>query len=543
MAGQFDTASGMLRQMQSAGGDAKIVAAERAEVFAEQLRRKLTRAKMLVATNHHTQAVSYLNALTAPASLAKTHPALAAEAAATAEAVAADVRAMYNAKKLLAARKIKADGLTLDQARRLVKVLRGGAPPAADRHALRLAEKWAEPMADMKLTDKVIAEAIDLADSTAELFRRGSPAAADPLAEKFTRSTLPMKLKLSIFRYAARFEKPPAPVAWQRVEFKHARSGREYHYYIQLPSNYHPDRPTPAILSLHGQSSTAETVRRSWGPHAEKLGMILIGPEYIYGRKWGYHFSVDEHEAVLGALWHAAGRYNIDPDRVFLQGGSQGGHASWDIGAAHAGQLAGLVPIIGAPIIKTSFPNFQDLAVYSVDGEKDAAAPTYNRAWIKAVAGLKCDATYVEYLGRGHEGFGEEYDAIGQWMLQRVRRRPAERITLVAHRGCDCRRRWVRVRLPRTPLGDRLIQGAGREVKVIATCRNNVITASVTNVRRIQFFLSADLIDFARPVTVLVAARRRLSRTFQPNWSIALEESLHRRDRTLVYLGEATIQL
>ena len=49
--------------------------------------------------------------------------------------------------------------------------------------------------------------------------------------------------------------------------------------------------------------------------------------------------------------------------------------------------------------------------------------------------------------------------------------------------------------------------------------------------------------NFSRPVTVVVSARRRLQRLFRPDWAFALEEALRRRDRLLIYLGQATIGL
>ena len=156
---------------------------------------------------------------------------------------------------------------------------------------------------------------------------------------------------------------------------------------------------------------------------------------------------------------------------------------------------------------------------------------------------VKCDATYVEYIGRGHEGFGEEYDRIGDWMLSRKRNRLARRITLVAFRGCDCRRRWIRVRAPRTALVDKMLHTPIHQVKVTAFCKNNVLAATVKNVRKIQFFLTPDLVDFSRPVTIGVNSRSRTRRIFKPDWTLALEESHRTRDRLEVLLAEVTIGL
>ena len=42
------------------------------------------------------------------------------------------------------------------------------------------------------------------------------------------------------------------------------------------------------------------------GGLAERLGAILVSPEYIYGRKWGYKASAEEHHAVADVLSDAA---------------------------------------------------------------------------------------------------------------------------------------------------------------------------------------------------------------------------------------------
>lgn len=545
LAGDFSRASAYLARLADAGADEKVIRAERAELQAAQLRQTLRRARMLRAAPRHEEAAKLVNALGAPAGLTRSHAALVGEAEAAAHALAGDIAAVYEARKLLSERGLGVDGLTLGRARRLVAALRpragGKRPEVSSRHVPVLAEKWAEPLAQMAVTDKLVAESAALADAAGEFFARGHPLNADAPAEMFRTRRIPEELKRSIFRYARRYPADEKPQTWRKVEFKHPRTNEEYHYYVQLPSNYDPRRPTPAMVSLHGQTSAADSVRRIWGRHADRWGMILIAPEYIYGRKWGYHFSVQEHEAVLGALWHAAGRYNIDEDRVFLQGHSQGGHACWDVGAAHAGRFAGVVPIIGAPLMKAGYPNFHDVAAYSVDGSLDGAAPAMNRGWASAVMRTKCDATYVELVGRGHEGFSEEYEAIGRWLRRRRRPPGPEQITLIGFRGVDCRRAWVRVRGVRKDLPDRMLRRAVNPVRVIARCRNNTITATVTNVTKIQFFLSADLIDFSKPVTIYVNGKRRLRRFFRPDWALALSESLRRRDRQRIFLGEATV--
>ena len=293
---------------------------------------------------------------------------------------------------------------------------------------------------------------------------------------------------------------------------------------------------------MHGQSSKASVMKALWGRTAAANGMILIDPEYIYGRTEGYHFSEQEHHAVLGALWHTAGSVNIDMDRVYLQGISQGGQACWDIGAAHAGRFAGVLPVIQSPCLFNFLPNFTDTALYCTDGSLDGGAPRVNRNAIRSLGSLGVDATYVEYIGRGHEALREEYDRAGRWML-RHRRDPApKRLHLVALRNCDLLRRWIEIEgtykrlLPMK--GGLQVRPAPPMAVVEASVDDNTFVIRTDNVSRLRVMLSPQLIDFTRKVTVQLNGRTGRPQAVKPDWAFALADSLARRDRRDIYLGQ-----
>jgi hypothetical protein len=285
-------------------------------------------------------------------------------------------------------------------------------------------------------------------------------------------------------------------------------------------------------------------MNRIWGKHAAREGWILISPEYIYGRKWGYHFSEEEHRAVVSALRHAAGYLNIDMDRVFLTGVSQGGHASWDIGPAHAGLFAAVVPIIGAPLNPAHWPNLHDTALYVIDGSLDAQAPQLNRRAIQELARLRTDATYVEYINRGHEGFGEEYGALCSWLRTRRRTR-SPNVNLVAFRNVELRRRWIAVRATR--------QALIKEKRTLGPCvtarvegqfkAGNHIEIRAWNVTRLRILIPPEAIDLDKPVSVRVNGRIAFRGRVSIDWNLALRECLTRRDRRDIYLAEIQVDV
>jgi len=403
---------------------------------------------------------------------------------------------------------------------------------------------WSGPLLDeKKLTPEMLIDARTLAEATAAYFAAKWPGDAEKLGKQFADTALPMAVKVAIFSYA----RAPLPVKGPQIgpfNYTHPKTREKYHYYLTVPPDYDPSRPTPAVVCMHGQNSKAGVMRRFWGRTAAANGMIIIDPEYIYGRTHGFRMSQQEHHAVMGALADATRRCNIDTDRVFLSGHSQGGHACWDMGGAHAGRFAGVLPVIGAPILTNMLPNYIDTALYSIDGSDDGSAPGRNRNALKILGPLRCDATYIEYRGRGHEGFSEEFDAAGLWML-RHRRDPAPRLVhLVALRQCDRRRRWVEIQNsykllnPFTSTGRLRIRPEPTTATVLASVRGNTFAVHTTNVSQMRILLSPRLIDFSRKVTVQLNGRYGRPQAVKPDWKFALEDSLRRHDRQEVYLGE-----
>ena len=303
---------------------------------------------------------------------------------------------LAEAGKHLAAHGITGRDLSAAQAQRVVKAAsRGieGQDKLTKQDVEVFLQPWSGPLLEVeKLDAKVLAQADALARATAAYFAAERPGDTRAVARQFAGSPLPMGVKLAIFSEAVA---PPAEVARSGgpITYSHPKTREKFHYFLTLPPGYDPRRATPAVICMHGQVTKAGVMKTFWGRTAAANGLILIDPEYIYGRTQGYRFSEQEHHAVLGALWHAAGRVNIDMDRVYLHGHSQGGHACWDMGASHAGRFAGVLPLIGAPYLSSPLPNYTDTALYSIDGSLDGGAPRRNQGAVRLLGSLGADAT------------------------------------------------------------------------------------------------------------------------------------------------------
>ncbi len=421
-----------------------------------------------------------------------------------------------------------------ERAAGLLASLEGELPAALLPHLL---EAWAAPFADAPWRADQLEEAAALAAEIAAFFQQDKDKGARGLGRDLERSELPFAVKCALLEHAAAFAPLEAPVRWERYEH-----GRRFHYYVQLPSDYTPDRAWPVLVALHGQHSTAEDVVGTWGPVCERYGVVLLAPEYIYGRKWGYKNSDEEHHSVIDAVPDAARRFHLDFDRVYLAGHSQGGHASWDIGGSHAGRYAGVMPYIGCSRDVASHDNFEDTALYVVDGSEDGLAPKFNRQSIMELARLECDATYVEFRGGKHEGFAEELDPTLRWAIRHVRDRERSQLALYAVRECDVERRWLRIAKTEDKLPERNADDV-HNCWVRAEREGNTINVRGSGVRQAEVFFTPSLIDFGEKVKLRVEGRTVFHKRVEPDWELALEEAFVTRDRAELLLGKVKVKI
>lgn len=530
--GDFDTAVRWTDALEKAAPADPALAAERTRIESARFLAALDEIRRLQLVGDVQAAHERAGKTTATPALEKALPDETKDFHERTAALTKQVETRERMTKLLTDRKIDLPPLTVPQAARLAAIADAlGADKVADAWLPALRDEWAEAIPRSPCTAAQVGDAVALAAEVAGFFHTNKSAGAHELTQKLEKAAIPDAWKAAIFRLSAKYDDPQER-GWHKVEYEHPVLRSKFHYYVQVPSGYRPDVAWPALISLHGQHGTAETVNGWWGPFAETYGMILISPEYIYGRKDGYGFSETEHQSVLGALRDALAAYAIDTDRVYLEGQSQGGHATWDMGSANADRFAGVMPVIGASLSVKKLENYLDTSLYCVDGSDDGGAPTLNRASIQELARLKADARYVEYVGRKHEAFSEEYDAACRWML--AHRRPAGRTEahLNVHIHGGARRAFVEITgFLRAPPAENIEQAFVAEVTARIDSAANRIEATAKGATNLRFYPSPPAIDFSRPMTITVNGKEAFKGPVKVDWDKAIEDALARRDR------------
>jgi len=159
---------------------------------------------------------------------------------------------------------------------------------------------------------------------------------------------------------AAGRAKPPAGKGRVKAKEKSARKvrGREqgFEYALYVPSGYNPKSRWPLVIALHTEGATgADYLKEVWinkkrCPKETYDQFLFLAPtigERTVGkdRKAQIRIEPFSRDHLKGVFWCMAdvlARYNIDTDRIYLDGAGKGGEAAAWVGAMAPKWFAGI---------------------------------------------------------------------------------------------------------------------------------------------------------------------------------------------------------
>jgi polyhydroxybutyrate depolymerase len=133
---------------------------------------------------------------------------------------------------------------------------------------------------------------------------------------------------------------------------------------VQVPTGYDPAEPTPLVVLLHGYGvdGDIQAAYLRLAPAADAAGMLLVAPDGTPNdedrRYWNAteaccgpdEGAPDDVAYVTGLLDEAAESYNVDPDRIYLVGHSNGGFLSFRMACERADRIAAIATIAAATV-------------------------------------------------------------------------------------------------------------------------------------------------------------------------------------------------
>lgn len=194
--------------------------------------------------------------------------------------------------------------------------------------------------------------------------------------------------------------------------------GVERPYFLYVPTRYDHRTKTPLIVYLHGGVNRGELIadveefimELPFTEFAEQHGYVLLVPLGQDGATWWDSVGIAN---VLQQIRNTKQEFNIDDDRVYLTGFSDGGSGSFLFAMWYPSYFAGFISLNGHPGVgseagglQTYFVNLYNRPVYVVNTTDDELYPAAEIMPAMEIA-LKAQANV---LFRVYEDIGHTLD-------------------------------------------------------------------------------------------------------------------------------------
>jgi poly(3-hydroxybutyrate) depolymerase len=235
--------------------------------------------------------------------------------------------------------------------------------------------------------------------------------------------------------------------------------GVERPWVLYVPPSYDAETPTPFLVVLHGgvswpdipEDPLAETRKDEWAAPAAEYGWLVLYPFGQKGATWWDEVGMANIRNLVRTVKR---EYNVDDDRVYMGGFSDGASAAFCWAMVEPTAFAGFVALNGHMGVgsldgglDTYAPNFFNTPVYAVTTFDDPLYPSAKmRATIEMAQRAGGDVFYRELAGTHDFTYAEsEIPLIARWMARHPRDPFPARIVWEAATPEFGRCRWLRI--------------------------------------------------------------------------------------------------
>lgn len=194
-----------------------------------------------------------------------------------------------------------------------------------------------------------------------------------------------MLIAVLVTTSVAQFRANRAAPTGKNIAFEH--DGRERDYRLHVPSSYQPGKPTPLVVCLHGGGGNSGQISAmGMTPVADEHGFIVAYPNAI-NKHWNdgresemfleHDRTIDDVAFIMSIVQRIQSEFNIDTNRVFATGVSNGGFMSQRLAMEHSDVFSAIgivVASMGRPL-KDKFAPKHPVSVLYMNGTADPLVP------------------------------------------------------------------------------------------------------------------------------------------------------------------------
>ncbi len=173
--------------------------------------------------------------------------------------------------------------------------------------------------------------------------------------------------------------------------------GMEREYILYVPAVYNGTEPVPMILNYHGYGSNAEEqmIYGDFRPTADTAGFLVIHPQgsLHFGIThwnvggWTIGSTTDDVGFTSALIDSIAAEYNVDLNRVYATGMSNGGFMSFLLACQLSDRIAAIASVTGSmtPETYNECSCQHPQPILQIHGTDDSVVPYTGALWSKPV--------------------------------------------------------------------------------------------------------------------------------------------------------------
>ncbi len=357
-----------------------------------------------------------------------------------------------------------------------------------------------------------------------------------------------------------------APPTGKIESSRTSSDGVEHPYFIVVPDDYDDSRQYSVRVYLHGGVSRGKPgPGGDWWQRYERLSspdQISVFPAGWDTSEWWHGSQVENIEAILRDL---RSTYNVDENRAYMFGVSDGGSGAYFFAFKQSTTWAGFVPLIGHPSVVASprvgadgevYPaNISNRPLLAINGETDRLYPVRTvEPFIELFQTLGTDVT-LRSRPEGHtvSWWGEESPAIEGFIASHPRDPLPDSLTWETERTDKYNRfSWLVIddlgnvqNEALSPVPSRLdpFPHQRRSGRVDLQREGNVVSVQTRGVAAFTLLISPDEFDFSRPIRVEVNGQTEFEGVVTPDPGILQKWFDIDRDRTMLFGAELRMNL